>query len=153
MKKVFALVLTIALIATLTVASFAAEYDNVTSTDTKTLTVIHNVGESSKPVYSVDVTWGDLELVYDAGTQTWNPDQQAFVADGNGGWDKDTLTIGVANRSNKVEGDASTVLTSAAVAKAATEANFTLKASGAPTNGVDEQKLATATIAFTKVAA
>ena len=85
MKKVFALVLTIALIATLTVASFAAEYDNVTSTDTKTLTVIHNVGESSKPVYSVDVTWGDLELVYDAGTQTWNPDLQAFVADGNGG--------------------------------------------------------------------
>ena len=57
MKKVFALVLTIALIATITVASFAADFNTSAGTDTKNLTATYLSGASDEAVYSVNVAW------------------------------------------------------------------------------------------------
>ena len=173
MKKVFALVLTIALIATITVASFAADFNTSAGTDTKNLTATYLSGASDEAVYSVNVAWPNMTLEYDAGTKTWNPDRMDYVADDNGDWveGKDSLTITVSNASNKavsatmsvsnkadtgvtvsVDGNATKTLASAVGETEAVADTFTLSVSGTPNIAkISANTLATATVLFSKV--
>lgn len=178
MKKVFALVLTIALIATLTVASFAAvdpfNTSTLPATNSQVIKGSYSAGSAENiAVYSVNVVWGDLTLSYTEGTKTWSPEAMDYVQDeGTAKWTKDTLTITVQNLSNRdvvadmavqmldatatieVQGEDSATLDSAAPVGGEgvgvmTSASFTLKASGVPT-AADEGALANASVIFSK---
>ena len=58
-------------------------------------------GTASDIVYSVDITWGDLNFAYTGASQgTWNPETHSYDGAADGYWTKDTAEIKVANSSN-----------------------------------------------------
>ena len=164
MKKGFALLLTLALVAGFSVASFAAE---LPAAQNKDLAVDYTAATAADTVYSVDIAWdNDLEFNYVAGTQgAWNPDDHAYADATGAKWDDADVNVKVTNHSNaKVEASiaienfdgkvtvaanqASATLESA-VDTAVAEApafTFVLTVSGVPTESIT--KVATATVSF-----
>ena len=99
MKKAFALVLTIALIAALAVVSFAA---SPVGSQEDILTGLYVSGKDyDTAVYSLVVTW-DAENTFSwiPNKATWNPDVQQYVGDGTGVWADESFTVSVVNHSN-----------------------------------------------------
>ena len=100
MKKLATILLAIAFVATLTVASFAAEVPAASSQD---LGVSYEALTAAGTVYSVDVVWSenDFTFEYDAGEQgTWNPQTHAYDNAVAGQWTDDTVSVTVTNHSN-----------------------------------------------------
>ena len=176
MKKAFALILTLALIATLTVASFAAVIPNETKTATSDLTATYIPGSEAATVYSVDVSWNGDNMVFEyfEGDQgAWNPETHEYEAPTNARWTKDELIVTVTNHSNvavdasisvdDVGGDGVTVYADGE--KTATLAagvvgdfdnadsfEFSVKVMGVPSKDLHEARLASATVSFAPVA-
>ncbi len=105
MKKVFALLLTLALIATLSVVAFAADVEGLTTTEgsntaSENLTVTYTSTVDETPVYSVDVSWTDMVVVYNAGALGWNPESHEYDVVKADSWTDSTATITVTNHSN-----------------------------------------------------
>ena len=169
MKKVFTLLLSLALIATLSVASFAATATSVPSSEGKDLNVGYTAQTAASTVYSVDILWeDDLAFDYSAGTQgAWDPTQHDYAATSGAGWPDDTVAVTVTNHSNAdvvvnlsvtdtnaedgvtvTPATASDTLTSGVnlAYEAADAVTFTLKATGTPTAAIT--KVATATVSF-----
>lgn len=174
MKKAFAILLTLALIGTLSVASFAAttvtDFSNDTAQD---LSVSYtDMVLSTTKVYSVDIEWSATAFAYDAGTQGgWNAGNHSYGAAADADWTVDEITVTVTNHSND---DVNATLTVSDVAQGFTvtsdkdgaqdlasgeglayaEADdvvFTLTITGTPED--DVAKVATATIALAAGAA
>ncbi len=100
MKKLATILLAIALIATMTVASFAA---TVPASEGKDLAVDYTAMTAAGTVYSVDIAWTDNDFTfeYDAGEQgTWNPQTHAYDNVVAASWTDDTVTVTVTNHSN-----------------------------------------------------
>lgn len=103
MKKALAILLTLGLIATLSVASFAAEVTAVPGSENADLGVNYTdlVG-SDNIVYSIDVAWdSDMTFDYKAGNQgAWDPDNHAYGATTGAEWTDDEVVVTVTNHSN-----------------------------------------------------
>ncbi len=105
MKKAFAILLTLALIGTLSVASFAAttvtDFSNDTAQD---LSVSYtDMVLSTTKVYSVDIEWSATAFAYDAGTQGgWNAGNHSYGAAADADWTVDEITVTVTNHSNDI---------------------------------------------------
>ena len=105
MKKVFALILTLALVATLAVVSFAAEkttLDADKTYETKDLIIdVTALTENRDAVYSVDVEWTDLTFKYTEGAENaWDPETHEYVIVG-AQWTDTEASVKVTNHSNR----------------------------------------------------
>lgn len=175
MKKAFALLLTLALIATMTVASFAVEVPAGDEGASATLSASYTSGFDYGVVYGVELDWNGNSMVfkYNAGTQgAWDAENHEYAAPTDAGWEVDTLTITVKNHSNAqvytsvsvrdVAGDDITVAaegtTEYTMEQAfigtsyddATPYTFTVKATGTPAGEI-AGTVATATVKFNTV--
>lgn len=166
MKKFATVILALAFIATLSVASFAA---TVPSSEGKDLAVDYTAMTAAGTVYSVDIAWDtDLSFEYSAGTQgAWNAEEHKYGETTGVGWTDATAEVKVTNHSNAslvasivvVDADAADGVSVAADAATKTlatavdttvanapSATFTLTASGTPAGAIT--KVATAIVSF-----
>ncbi len=175
MKKAFALLLTLALIATMTVASFAVEVPADEGAQ-ETLYASYTAGVDMGAVYGVELDWNGNSMVfkYNAGTQgAWDAENHEYAAPTDAGWTVDTLTITVKNHSNAqvytsvsvrdVAGDGITVAADGATEYTmeqafigtsyaeATPYTFTVKVTDGIPTGPIEGAIATATVRFATV--
>ena len=174
MKKILALALTLALIATLSVVSFAASTNiadqNAPAQD---LTVNYDAYDDATEIFSIDVQWTDTEFSYNAGSQgLWKPETHRYEGAVAAGWDADDkATVTVTNHSNAavtatiavnaengftVTSDVAIINLPTAVEKAVDAAEltgtFTLSVT-AGTPNADDQIVAKPTITFAKTVA
>ena len=163
MKKLATIILAIALVATLSVASFAA---TVPSSDGRDLAVGYTDMTAAGTVYSVTIAWDDdLAFDYTAGTQgAWSPDNHTYGETTGAKWTDNDVKVTVTNHSNaKVTatlalsnkangftftGEGTETLNSAVgtLVNEAPKAEFTITIAGTPDAAVT--KVATATVSF-----
>ena len=99
MKKIFALILTLALAFSLTaVHAFAVgnTLDNTTHSASQDVKATYNAGASTETVCSVTISWGAMAFTYNAGA--WNPNTHAYDASWKATDDSNTVTV--TNHSN-----------------------------------------------------
>lgn len=94
--SVLALVLIIALSATMTVSAATI---NVAGGSTSQDVTVDYVAATTTPTYSVDVAWEGLEFTYNAGTSSWDSDHHEYVNSG-AAWGNSDGTVTVTNHSN-----------------------------------------------------
>lgn len=104
MKKIFAIIISLALLSTASVTAFAAS--PITAKDGSDSAVVKGTyvaGDASATVYSVDIAWGSMEFTYtDASKGTWNPDTHGYDGAKAAAWScaTDANKIEVTNHSN-----------------------------------------------------
>ena len=97
MKKIFALVLSLAAVLSFTATpAFAADSKIDTETPKASCDVkaTYNAGTSGTTVYSVVITWGAMDFAYNDGA--WDPDTHKYDAS----WAPNGNTVTVTNHSN-----------------------------------------------------
>ena len=104
MKKflsILALVLVVAMCASFAVSAETVEITNVTSNNTssKDITLDYDAVEDAEVVYSVDVTWDNLEFAFDAGKKTYDAESHTTTTP-EGTWTTGSTTVEVFNHSN-----------------------------------------------------
>lgn len=126
MKKILATILALTMIVGMSLTAFAATVTFTGDTGTQSVPVSaayskNDTTNRDKIVYSVDVTWGDMNFAYQADgvRYIWNPETLDYTAvdttngtSSGDGWDKTSATITVTNRSNTaltIEADTSAV--------------------------------------------
>ena len=58
-------------------------------------------GSTTGTVYSVDITWGDMQFTYaKSGALVWNPNDHTYTDDTTSNWQAEGNTITVTNHSN-----------------------------------------------------
>lgn len=99
MKKIFSIILAVAMLATMSVTAFAAENaGGNTSINVKGNYVpAQDAGEK----ISVDLIWDAMEFTYTEGAAgEWLPGEHKYADNAAGSWSTDTATITVTNHSN-----------------------------------------------------
>ncbi len=101
MKKFFALALALVLTCALAVTCFAATANTTTpATGAVKATYVAGATNTDK-VYSVDVTFGDMNFTYtDTATGAWNPENHSYPDTVPAAWNKTSADITVKNHSN-----------------------------------------------------
>lgn len=99
MKKTIAIVLTLALLLSLTVTVFAATLEGSNESASQVVTGTYTAKET-RTVYSVDITWSSMEFTYnEAYKGEWNPSTHKYENATAASW-SGTGTITVTNHSN-----------------------------------------------------
>lgn len=79
MKKIFAVILTLALLSMASVTAFADNIDTIGKSGSAEVKGTYVAGGSAATVYRVDIAWGSMEFTYtDASVGTWNPDNHKY---------------------------------------------------------------------------
>ena len=100
MKKLFATLLAVAMLASVSVTAFA-ETNNGTQDTEITVNGSFVSGTAGSSVISVDIEWEAMDFTYSAASQgTWNPATHAYDGATAGGWSDNTPAITVTNHSN-----------------------------------------------------
>ena len=101
MKKLFATLLAVAMLASVSVTAFAAETNNGTQDTEITVDGFYVSGTAGSSVISVDIAWDAMNFTYSAGSQgTWNPATHTYDSAKEDGWSANTPAITVTNHSN-----------------------------------------------------
>ncbi len=106
MKKIIAIVLSLALVSCMSIAVFAAEEkdENLEAVGSSTSNVDVKVEgtESIETVYYVTVDWDSLDFAYSFDdSNEWNPQNHTYTKTSDvSGWDKESANIQVINHSN-----------------------------------------------------
>ena len=96
MKKIITLLMALAMVMSLSVTAFASDLGG-----SKDVTAKYEQTEDEKPVYNVDLNWGDLTFTYtETVEKVWNPDTHTYDTTTTGSWDKTESTVTVTNHSN-----------------------------------------------------
>ena len=105
MKKIFAAIIALTMVFSLSVAAFAVEgadtgykpgEDQSIDVTAKTET-----SSSTETVYSVDITWESMTFTYvESGTKVWDPGTHTYSTTTTGRWDKTEAKVTVTNHSN-----------------------------------------------------
>ena len=96
MKKVITVILTLALILSLSTTVFASELGG-----SHDVTAKYEKTENEETIYNVDLNWGDLTFTYSETTEkVWQPATHSYETTTAGSWDKTESTIQVTNHSN-----------------------------------------------------
>lgn len=113
MKKINSLFLVLTMVMSLSITAFAAEGIGNGGTDSADVKGTYK-GTAASTVYSVDISWSDLEFTYNGAYEgEWNPGTHSYDNASGAGWAEGTGTITVTNHSN-------TSITAVASYKAAT---------------------------------
>ena len=100
MKKLFAALLAIIMLASMSVTAFAAENTGATPTDI-TVNGTYTPGATADEIISADIAWDAMDFTYTGASQgTWNPATHAYEGATEGGWSDNTPAITVTNHSN-----------------------------------------------------
>ena len=100
MKKLFAALIAIIMLASMSVTAFAAENTGATPTDI-TVNGTYTPGATADEVISADIAWDAMDFTYTGASQgTWNPATHAYEGATEGGWSDNTPAITVTNHSN-----------------------------------------------------
>lgn len=105
MKKLLSVLTIIAMTAAVSASALAAETDRITSdggSASATVKGIYAEGEKADIVYSVDVSWGEMEFTYSVGgTKVWDKKNHTYsVRNATSGWSESGNTVRVTNHSN-----------------------------------------------------
>lgn len=104
MKKLFATIISLAMVLSMGVTAFAAEGSATgqgAGDRTIDVTAKYDKSTSAETVYNVDITWESMSFTYtESGTKVWNPETHTYTTTTNGGWDKTEADITVTNHSN-----------------------------------------------------
>ena len=105
MKKLFALILAVMMIATLSVTAFAAELpaESVNGDKSKDVTAKYVAGTEATAVYMVDIEWGAMEFTYTAASEgTWDPESHTYdgVSEAKWSYADGANKVTVTNHSN-----------------------------------------------------
>ena len=102
MKKRFATLLAIAMLASMPVTALAAEATNTGATPTEiTVNGKYTPSTAGGETISVDITWDAMDFTYSAPSEgAWNPATHTYDGATEGGWSNNTPTITVTNHSN-----------------------------------------------------
>ena len=171
MKKLFALALALVLTFALAVTCFAATA-NTTTPATGAVKATYTAGATDDDkVYSVDVTFGDMNFTYtDTATGAWDPATHTYPDTTPAAWDKTTAEITVKNHSNAAvavtvsyakdagytgavtgnitNGSFDLATAVGTAVENAPSATATLTISGAPVDGVDNTTIGTVTVSI-----
>ena len=99
MKKIFALILAVMMIATMSVTAFAAE--NTGGDTTINVKGTYTGAQGAGDKISVDVAWEGMEFTYHEGAAgEWLPSEHKYADDAAGYWSTNKGTITVTNHSN-----------------------------------------------------
>lgn len=100
MKKLFAVLLAVVMMATMSVSAFAAETNKGEGSYDVSVSGTY-VPANVADVISVDISWGAMNFTYTAPSLgTWNPDSHTYTGGTEGGWSTDKPSITVTNHSN-----------------------------------------------------
>lgn len=88
MKKLLVIILTLAMLCTLSVAASAASpITSAGGTDQADVTGTYVPGSATDTIYRVDITWGSMEFTYtDAAEGTWNPQEHKYDGATDAAW-------------------------------------------------------------------
>lgn len=103
MKKIFAIILSAALVFATAVCTSAATVNEENGTDSATVKGTYAAGSASSEVLSVDITWGRMEFTYTGASQgTWDPKTHSYTGITTAGWscESGANVIKVTNHSN-----------------------------------------------------
>lgn len=108
MKKLFAIILSVAMLATMSVTAFAAEGNGTVNTAGGSqeidITAKFIGGVEEQTVYKVDIEWGSMEFTYtEPSAGTWNPETHRYegrVYQGFWSHESDSNKITFTNHSN-----------------------------------------------------
>ena len=101
MKKLFATLLAVAMLASMTVTAFAAETNTGTQDTEITVNGSFVSGTAGAETISVDVEWDAMDFTYTAPSQgAWDPTTHTYVGATEGGWSNNAPAITVTNHSN-----------------------------------------------------
>ena len=100
MKKLFAALLAVAMLASMSVTAFAAENTGATPTEI-TVNGKYNPGAATGEIISADIAWDAMDFTYSAPSEgAWNPATHTYDGATEGGWSDNTPAITVTNHSN-----------------------------------------------------
>ena len=105
MKKIFAAMIALAMVLSLSVAAFAAEGSNTGNKPGESqsidVTAKTETSSSTETVYSVDITWESMTFTYvESETKVWDSATHTYSTTTTSGWDKTEAKITVTNHSN-----------------------------------------------------
>ncbi len=109
MKKFFAILLAVALMASMSISAFAATELTTSPAENKGageyeigVKAKYNNGVGTSETVSVDIEWGKMEFTYSVGgTKEWNADSHTYtVKNGTSAWTESGNTITLTNHSN-----------------------------------------------------
>ena len=100
MKKIFATLLAVAMLASMSVTAFAEENTGATPTEI-TVTGKYTPGATTGEIISADIAWEAMDFTYTGASQgAWNPATHTYDGATEGGWSDNTPAITVTNHSN-----------------------------------------------------
>ena len=104
MKKIFAILMTVAILCTMSVTAFATTIDTTGSNASAELTVKYSAG-SQTDAYAATIAWGSMEFTYTAATKTWNTTDLKWEESNSGAWsagsDSGAGVVTITNRSSQ----------------------------------------------------
>ena len=104
MKKLFTILLAVAMLTSMSVTAFAADDTVTTDGGSKDISVNAKYvdGASTPEVISADIEWGAMEFTYSmGGTKVWDAQNHQYtVTDATGGWIENGNTAKATNHSN-----------------------------------------------------
>lgn len=99
MKKIFGILLALALLCTLSVSAFAADI-TVSGDKEHDLTVKYDPAQQND-VYAATITWGAMTFTYNGKIEHWDTTDLVWKTDREAGWVSTGNTVTIINRSSK----------------------------------------------------
>lgn len=100
MKKIFSVLLVVAMLCTTSISAFAATVDTTGSETSKDLQVKYVENTDKQDAYAASITWGSMEFTYTSGGQYWDTNTMTWKDSENAGtWSSSEITI--KNRSSQ----------------------------------------------------
>ena len=101
MKKLFAVLLAVAMLASMSVTAFAEGTNEGSNSTQITVNGTYVPGTTGAEQISVDIVWDAMDFTYTGASQgTWNPATHAYEGATEGSWSDNTPAITVTNHSN-----------------------------------------------------
>ncbi len=104
MKKLFAILLAVTMLITVSAAASAATIETGDGNDSVEVNATYVQGVGRTSVYKVDITWGSMAFTYsEASDGTWDPETHTYNGKTEGGWswEDNANKITVVNHSNE----------------------------------------------------
>lgn len=107
MKKLISILLVLTMVVLMvpvaSIAAYAAGSTTPPAPSSQDITATYVAGETSTPIYAIEISWGSLAFTYTAAGQgTWNPDSLTYTGTSEAAWTcaEGANKVTVTNKSN-----------------------------------------------------